>query len=333
MKKKTRKSTDPAANWFTEAEAIYQEKFRIPLTCYQIKTGMVQTFYLSHTEYDGYSGYLKLIQDSGYFLEGLPSFRSSPKPGLFRRLLAILRFYRMSAQRRSIFWKYYDPEKRATEKKMNFLILTPEETGAVEEACQKTGAGISPFLLWTLDQALSPLLTVQESPRMWMYSLNFRASLGYPETPGNQSVYLGLELRKSDTPNSIRNRIRREYRLGADWGCWLALQLSSRMGRGMTRRSIRMVIRRNIQWFGSFAHLGSWSPVHPDRERMENEVWFGCTDVTPNKPVGAGSIIWGRRLILSLLYHPSICTGEGQVMEGLNLWKEKIFQSIQEISQ
>ena len=67
---------------------------------------------ISHSEIDGASGYGYLLKKNGYIVSSLPKFKGNTSISLIAKIIAYVKFMKMSLKKHQVPWQKYNPEKR-----------------------------------------------------------------------------------------------------------------------------------------------------------------------------------------------------------------------------
>ena len=291
-------SKDYSGIKFLVAEALGES-----MQCLYMKgdnTDGFQFNFYHHKDGDGMACLKDILQSEGHHLNSLPGLKSTQRPSLEKRLLALWRYIKLT-KKVSHEWLY--PRKDCTGTSKDFVYVKISQ-GQIDELLKKTQkASLNSFLLNALDHACHDLLLASQSERKWVLPFNMRDAENALNIDGNYSSSIVLNFRKKATTQEVHNQIRDYLKKGVHWGAFIYTNMARFIGFKGTLK-----VARSIKEVGTgvFSNLGVW-PNHHVELANEEITWRGfVAPGTQILPIAATAWQWQQTLCLTLQLHRSL---------------------------
>lgn len=282
--------------------------------------GVVWEF-LSHVDYDGISGFRRILSKYGLSAEG-PSSRRASRLRLSSGLDAI--FHRSIQSKREYDGWPTDPAawhpRCPFDSRPNAIawsLFDDNETKLAYSVAEDTGISLNSWLLSALQRAIADELEQDHGRWLWIVPVAVR-NKALRRYHGNHISFLNVELRASEDPRKLHDRIhyalnRQEYIAARD-----ILAYSAKLGKLGMASAMRTYLSMGQTYVGVMSSFGKWRQSyglsHDDR-------WLAVPPPTRWQPLAAGTLVWNNRLSLTMQVHPSIQVYPERVDQWVRNWR------------
>lgn len=280
---------------------------------------------ISHERMDGLGALTWMLRREGNRIDRVPEGRVSPPPGFWGKLRLLLNF-RKVARDMSVDWVGGDATKSASLREIAHIVLTREETRAIEARAKTERLSMNAVLMATLSNVLAPSLVRGDRPFLWLFPVNMRGPVRRENELANASSAVGIEAHKAVTPREVHAHIKEQLSNNIHWATWWTVNIGRVIGeRGMRWLSSRRA--SNNFWMGTFSNLGAWPPPGLELPASNpRHAWVASPPGTVNFPIGCACVTWNGQLALTLKIHPSVCADFGRVRGYLDEVRRKLVE-------
>lgn len=196
-------------------------------------------------------------------------------------------------------------------------LLSEEQTQQVLAAARQHQVTLNTWLLWSLNAAVAPALTLDRGERAWGNTVNLRGQVPALKLTDNQSSIVTVVFDDQDSPAQLHARIQSLFNAGMHWGSWDFLDTVCRLGPNLVRKQIRRYYSSNNSQMGTFSNLGvlNW-----DVSAGQAPYMFFAPCSTRTAPIAAAAGTLNGRLSLTLGLHPFLQVSTSQIAALMDDW-------------
>lgn len=208
-------------------------------------------------------------------------------------------------------------------------LLTEALTQQVLGAAKLNQVTLNTWLLWSLNAAVAPALTLDGGERAWGNTVNMRGQVPALKLTDNQSSIVTVVFNDSDTPTQLHQRIQALFSSGLHWGSWDFLNTVCRLGPNLVRKQIRRYYSSNNSQMGTFSNLGvlNW-----DVSEGQAPYMFFAPCSTRTAPIAAAAGTLNGRLSLTLGLHPFLQVSPQQIEAIMADWVKHLLAQTPAVS-
>lgn len=277
-----------------------------------------QWFYSRHQEVDG-MGCVYLAQKHLGVRVDVPEYKGAVPTTAQRFRLAWRKF--RSKTPAPVRWRRWQPSADGRVEKHSQLLrgrlLDEAQTRAIINAAKASGITLNSWLLWSLNRAAAPLLTLDHGERAWGNTVNLRGHVPAARITDNQSSIVTVVFRDDDSPAQLHQHIQTLFNAGMQWGSWDFLNTICRFGPNLVRKQIRRYYGNNNSQMGTFSNLGA---VNWDVSAGRPPYMYLAPPSTRTAPVAAFAGTFNGRLALVLGLHPFLQASDEEIDAILAAW-------------
>lgn len=312
--------TDYVGMWYS-ARLQHGIDDRMLFGSYHNGSSLPQWYYASHRYYDGMAILAGMLAPRfGVTLPaGLPQGRDRAAPG-WRELLRAARLP-LNAPAARMNWRDLVPQRAGIESPLPAtLLLTVEQTEAIEARARAAGVNSTVWLLWTADRAVRQALLQPDAVLAWVYPVNLRGAARCERESMNQCGGFALTIAPQMNAAAVRTQIAARLARLEHWRQWLLLTL----GRWIGQRGIDLLYRLTRQkpgkFAGSYSNLGNWDIPAID----------GLTASAPGSPgypVCITTVVCNGRRSLAVRIHPVADRSGTEANRVMALWLRALLEA------
>lgn len=199
------------------------------------------------------------------------------------------------------------------------VLLSPEQTSAIDAAAAAAGVSSTFWLQWTADRALRASLVAPGSVSAWIFPVNLRGAVRSTDEYANHCSGVTLRLEEGTTPLAVREQVIARMGRHEHWRQWLLLNL----GRVVGQVGVNLLYRLSRAAPGAFA--GSYSNI--GECNVPGLAGLGASGPgSPGYPVAVGTALCNGRRSLSCRLHPVIGGNAQRAIEFVKLWRQLSMQ-------
>ncbi|MDP2228451.1 MAG: hypothetical protein Q8J78_13350 [Moraxellaceae bacterium] len=306
------KTPDHVGMWY-EARRRFDIDDRMWFGFYERGESAPEWKTLSHRHGDGIGGLSVLLKARGHDVGPLPAGRPMPVPG-WKELWRTRR--KVEAPVPSINWKTLDAAAARSHSHVPVsLLLTSEQTRAIEAAAVTAGVSSTVWLLWTADRAVRSTLAGADSVMDWVFPVNMRGSVACADPYMNHSSGFPVHIASGLLPLQVKQQIAARFARHEQWRSWMLLTLGRWIGQRGVNLLYRLVQAPPGRHTGSYSNMGEWNVPGLD----------GLTCSAPGSPaypVAVSTMLCNGRRSLACRLHPVVGGSSVRAIEFLTLWRE-----------
>lgn len=316
---KARRIQDPVGMWYA-ARARHGTDDRMWFALYEGESRSPRWLTCSHRHGDGLGALPLVLAERGYVAGRPPLARKESMPD-WRTLW---RAHRDAAARPAppldMRWHWRDPSLTACPAHAPVaMLLTPEQTRAIDAAAAAAGVSTTIWLQWTADRALRTTLAKHDSVAGWVFPVNLRGSVQAPDIHANQCSGLNLRLMADSTALDVKCQVSERFAQHEHWRNWVLLNLGRWVGQIGVNLLYRLSRAAPGTFAGSYSNLGEWN--------VPGLAGIACAAPgSPAYPVAVGTSLCNGRRSFGCRLHPVIGGNAGRAIEFLKQWRELSMQ-------
>lgn len=282
-------------------------------------------FVLPHAKYDGASGFIHLLRQTGQLHEDvLPKLPKRERPSLLIQIREALKIVVSCPLKPRKWIMKNDAWKRGISSNEStaygWTTLNKEESAQAVANSKASGVSLNSWLLTCLAQSVEPNLEPGKRPSIWMVPVSIHENISVDLKPQNQSSYFDVDIRHPVEAAQVENEVRRKVSNHAHWGAWLLLSLGKYLGEWVMRLMVA-TNPKNVPKTGIFTNVGNWSgPSQKDGDG----IWFVVPPVVDFQPFGAGALTWNSQIGLTVRLHPCLTADAAVANKILADWKTRL---------
>lgn len=281
---------------------------------------------LPHCRYDGIGALRKMVQEEGLPVPPTPFVPSKYIPKLYEWPKIFLDFIRSAKKIRKLppaHWKYCNDIKNNNRSYTKFSVLTPLETAMVKKAAKAQGISLNTYLLYSLNKACAELFHIKNLSCAWVLPINVRGFSSSPDTYSNQSSFAISTIYSSDSYKDLQKRMAATFKARGYLITWKLLHIGKVIGKKGLRRLLRKKPKNRSSIIGSFSNIGEWEHS-PEIEKNPDVFRVVMCLSSMLNPIFGVSLIWNKKLSLTLNIHPQRVESQEQVQRILDKWKKSL---------
>jgi hypothetical protein len=266
-----------------------------------------------HRETDGFGALMLNLAKDGY-PQFQPPSKSFAPPTAAQRFLLFWKGLLGYPKPPQLIWKNWKPDLTEEHHHVAWLTFTPEMEAHLETQSRKLKINTTSYLLAVLNEVCRQELCAPSSePGLWMMPVNMRGS--FPNMPLTQNCVSFVPLKTaplSMTPEkaiesaatSIYQQLRTSLKSNQHWAFWELGQI----GKWIGYSGMKLLSAKSDQsyWTGTFSDLGTWEQESLNSDPIAKRIWLIAPPGSPSYPLGATSLKWFGKRVISLKIHPSI---------------------------
>ena len=293
----------------------------------EVSQGDVRWYVRSHARYDGIGGLVDVLRSAnGHILGDMPELSGAARPPCSldagRRLAEL---WHQPAAR----WNQL-PRSGARQLVVHgrrpayaWTVLDSGRARALQASRKAVKASVGGYLLSCLNAGLTPLLSHDDGPALWVVPVNMRGVVRRRRPLANHLSFVPILLREEDGPRAATRQIRARL---ADGSHFLLHSAASAVASidyfAPSVTAFADCLRgRSV---GLFSSLGAWQVTGLDK----GTAWILSPPVTRFLPLGAGVVTVNGALGLMLQAYPSLTMQDSEVNEWLQAWIDQIDRQI-----
>lgn len=309
----TRRIHDPVGMWFT-ARLRHGIDDRMWFRFYGRDGGLAPRWLTcSHRFGDGAGGLSLLLAARGLATLPPPEGRCAPMPD-WRTL------WRTRGQdnlpRSDLRWRQIDASLASCPAHDPVsVLLSPEQTRAIDAAAAAAGVSSTIWLHWTADRALRKMLLKPGSVSAWLFPVNLRGIVRSTDVYANHCSGVTLRLDDNTSPQAVRQQVSERLSRHEHWRAWLLANLGRVVGQVGVNALFSLSRAAPGAFAGGYSNLGEWNV--PGLEGI------GCSAPgSPGYPVSVATLLCNGRRSLACRLHPVIGGNAQRAIEFVKLWRE-----------
>lgn len=309
---KARRIHDPVGMWYA-ARLRHGIDDRMWFGFYDSSVLAPRWHTCSHRYGDGLGALPLLLRERGFTSPPPPEGRCSPMPD-WRTLWRSRGLD--SLPRLDLRWRHCDASlTRCPAHDPVSVLLSPEQTVAIEAAAAAAGVSSTIWLQWTADRALRATLVQPGSISAWVFPVNLRGTVRSTDAHANHCSGVTLRLDEDATPLAVREQVSARLSRHEHWRQWLLLNLGRLVGQVGVNVLYRLSRAAPGRFAGSYSNLGEWNV--PGLAGIA-----AAAPGSPGYPVSVGTVLCNGRRSLSCRLHPVIGGSAQRAIEFVKLWRQ-----------
>jgi hypothetical protein len=314
-----RKGFDWIGHWFTLGDRTGE---RSDIIFGQVRDRATRLFRLPHVTYDGITGLLHLLRESGELhadvLPRLPVRKKPPRWIQLREALKLLFKGTVRARKWILRNPAWTPGVTSSETlAFSWHTLSAHDTAAAIARARGLGVSLNSLLFKALCDAVEPHLEASPLPSVWIMPVAIHPEISVDTAPQNRSSYVDVYIPRAAAAQEIEREVRRLERTQAFWGVWLILNL----GRWLGEWAVKLIVKTNPrtqQKTGVFSNLGNWTG--PSQAATGPSTWFFMPPMMAFQPLAASALTWNGCLTLGVRLHPVLSIDTAFSQEIVDAW-------------
>lgn len=296
----------------------FGEDTDVPLALIKSEQDPVRWFYFRHQEVDGVGAFYLAQKRQGVQIE-IPRYRGAV-PKTWQRFILAWRKFRTQTPA-PVQWRHWQPSADGKVKKHSQALLgqllTEDQTRQAQARAKQLNVTMNSLLLWSLNAAVAPVLTLPQAERAWGNTVNMRGQVAAEKITDNQSSIVTVVFSDEDSAVQLHGKIQALFNAGMQWGSWDFLSTVCRVGPNLVRKQIRRYYSNNNSQMGTFSNLGVWN-WDVDSEQAPYMYFAPCC--TRTAPIAAAAGTLNGRLSMTLGLHSFLQTSDQQIATCMNRW-------------
>lgn len=307
----SRRVADPVGMWYA-ARLRHGIDDRMWFGLYRESVLAPRWYTCSHRHSDGLGALPLLLAERGFQSPPPPEGRCAPPPPwrqLWRRRGA-------RVPRVAIDWLQRDASLAgcAAHEPVS-VLLSPEQTAAVDAAAAAAGVSSTIWLQWTADRALRRTLARPGSVTGWIFPVNLRGVARSVDAHANHCSGVMLRLAEEGSPRELREQVSTLLASDEHWRQWMLMNLGRWVGQPGVNLLYTLSQAAPGSFAGSYSNLGEWNV-----KGLAGLV--GVAPGSPAYPVSAATVLCNGRRTLGVRLHPVIGGNRRSAIEYLRCWRE-----------
>lgn len=276
--------------------------------------------FFRHQDVDGIGLFINALASQGVSID-IPLYKGDV-PGTLQRVQLAWRKFRARTPA-PVRWRQWQPSADGRVAKHSQLLrgrlLREAQTAQAIAAAKAQGVTLNSWLLWALNEAVAPVLTLPQPERAWGNTVNLRGQVKATSPTDNQSSIVTVVLREGDSARDVHANVQQLFQSGAHWGSWDFLGTICKVGPALVRKQIRRYYSSHNSQMGTFSNLGVWNW---STDNGEAPYMFFAPCCTRTAPVAAAAATLNGRMSLTLGLHPFLVATPAQLELIMTRWIE-----------
>lgn len=276
---------------------------------YDFEDAELKFYLINHKYHDGVGGFTRLlVEKEGHQFEHMPVIKKAQKASWFKRPALLWRYIQLT-KKCDTYWKNRIETTGQADGAV-FAFLTREQTLKLKERALQRKGSLNSLLCWALDQATQDYFLASNSERKWVCPVNMRGAVGKEMDYGNVAASIIMNLKKEESPETIRFYFRDYFKKQIHFGSWTYSNMARFIGLRATRRVAKRVKDVGV---GVFSNMASWPQEtyklsSGKMEEKNNQAWAVAPPTSQVLPVSCAALEWKGQQSLALQLHPCLQT-------------------------